>query len=194
MRRITRHGHAQPVLVRSRNESRVDTAHFFGYRSAGWENPCASLNDIAWFSPLPQQDVIKNWLTHFFSFGTRQATIILDPIVAVELKNNGFATKQQFADYLAEKSATPGWLYWSTHQEEYKKAKAGVEPFASYLKLGETAEVPVSRFVRTPPRRAQADAPPRSPIEVLAVGGGTNTYWSGGDFSHLVSASIDKWK
>ncbi len=155
----------------------------------GW-----SMNDIAWFSPLPQQDVIKNWLTHFFSFGTRNATIIVDPIVAVELKKNGFATKQQFADYLAEKSATPGWLYWSTHQEDYKKAKAGVEPFASYLKLGETAEVPVSRFVRTPPRGAQPGAPPRTPIEVIAVGGGTNTYWSGGDFSHIVSASIDKWR
>ena len=156
---------------------------------SGW-----SFNTIAWFSPLPQQDVIKNWLTHFFSFGTGSATIIVDPIVAVELKNNGFATKQQFADYLIEKSANPGWLYWSTHEEEYKKAKEDVEPFASYLKLGETAEVPVSRYVKRPPRGAPASTPPRNPIEVLAVGGGTNTYWSGGDFSHVGSVSIDKWR
>ena len=157
---------------------------------SGW-----SFNTIAWFSPLPQQDVIKNWLTHFFSFGTGSATIIVDPIVAVELKNNGFATKQQFAAYLMEKSANPGWLYWSTHEEEYKKAKEGVEPFASYLKLGETAEVPVSRYVRrTPPPGAPTGMPPRNPIEVLAVGGGTNTYWSGGDFSYVGGASIDKWK
>ncbi|MBF8269769.1 MAG: hypothetical protein HW386_1478 [Gammaproteobacteria bacterium] len=156
---------------------------------SGW-----SFNTIAWFSPLPLQDVIKNWLTHFFSFGTGSATIILDPIVAVELKHNGFASKQQFADYLIEKSANPGWLYWSTHEEDYKKAKEGVEPFASYLKLGETAEIPVSRYVRMPPRGAPAGTPPRNPVEVLAVGGGTNLYWSGGDFSHVVSASIDKWR
>ena len=156
---------------------------------SGW-----SFNTIAWFSPLPLQDVIKNWLTHFFSFGVGSATIIVDPIVAVELKNNGFATKQQFADYLIEKSANPGWLYWSTHQDEYKKAKEGVEPFATYLKLGETAEIPVTRYVRMPPRGAPAGTPPRNPIEVLAVGGGTNLYWSGGDFSHVVSTSIDKWR
>jgi hypothetical protein len=156
---------------------------------SGW-----SFNTIAWFSPLPQQDVIKNWLTHFFSFGTGSATIILDPIVAVELKNNGFASKEQFAQYLMEKSANPGWLYWSTHQKEYEQAKQGVEPYASYLKLGETDEVPLSRYVRRPPMGAPPGAPPRNPIEVLAVGGGTNTYWSGGDFSYVTSASVDKWR
>jgi len=156
---------------------------------SGW-----SYNNIAWFSPLSQQDVIKNWLTHFFSFGTSSATILLDPVTAAELKKNGFETKQQFAEYLMEKSATPGWLYWSTHEAEYKKAKEGVEPYASYLKLGETAEIPVSRYVARQRRGAPPNAPPRTPIEVIAVGGGTNTYWTAGDFSYVVSASIDKWR
>jgi hypothetical protein len=156
---------------------------------SGW-----SLNDIAWYSPLPQHEVIKNWLTHFFSFGTSRATLILDPIVADDLKANGFATKQQFIDYLVENTRTPGWLYWSTHQEEYEKAKQGVEPYASYLKLGETAEVPVSRFVKRPPRGAPAGAEPLNPIEVLAVGGSTNTFWSGGDFGYITSVSIDAWR
>ena len=156
----------------------------------GW-----SLNDIAWFSPLSQQAVIKNWLSHFFSFGTtRQATVILDPTVALELKASGFNTKQDFIDYLSKNSTTPGWLYWSTHEKEYQEAKQGIEPYASYLKLGETAEVPVSRYPKRVPRGAPAGTPPRNSIEVLVVGGSTNPYWSGGDFGYATSASIDKWR
>jgi len=148
---------------------------------SGW-----SLNDIAWYSPLPQHEVIKNWLSHFFSYGTSRATLILDPIVAADLDANGFATKQAFTDYLVENSTTPGWLYWSTHEAEYEQAKNGVEPFASYLALGKTAEVPVSRFV--------SRAGTQSPIDIVAVGGSTNTFWSGGDFGYLQSVSIDDWK
>jgi len=156
---------------------------------SGW-----SLNDITWYSPLPQQDVIKNWLTHFFSFGTNRATLLLDPLVAADLKANGFQTKEQFTEWLAKNSRTPAWLYWSTHEDEYKKAKAGEEPYASYLKLGDTAEIPVSRFSGAPSSGLTAAPANASPIEIVAVGGGTNTFWSGGDFSYVGSASIDKWR
>ena len=157
---------------------------------SGW-----SLNDIAWYSPLPQKDVIKNWLTHFFSFGTNRATLLLDPIVAADLQANGFKTKEDFAQWLAKNTKTPAWLYWSTHEDEYKQARQGVEPYASYLKLGDTAEIPVSRFTSRP-RGGGLTAAPRNanPIEIVSVGGGTNTFWSGGDFSYVGSASIDKWR
>ena len=156
---------------------------------SGW-----SLNDIAWYSPLPQHEVIKNWLSHFFSFGTNRATLILDPIVAADLQANGFKTKDAFIEYLMKNSTTPGWLYWSTHEEEYEKAKQGVEPYASYLKLGKTAEVPVSRFVRRQPAGGIGDQPSPDPIEIVTVGGGTNTFWSGGDFGYVGSVSIDSWR
>ena len=156
----------------------------------GW-----SFANIAWFSPLPIHEVIKNWQSHFFSFGTtRQSTLVLDPTVAVELKNAGFETKQDFIDYLCEETTTPAWLYWSTHQEQYEQAKQGVEPYASYLKLGETAEIPVSRYVKRPARGAPQGSPERNPIEVVVVGGSTNPYWSGGDFGLNVSANIDEWR
>ncbi len=156
---------------------------------SGW-----SLNDIAWYSPLSQPEVIRNWLTHFFSFGTGQATLILDPVTAADVQENGYNTKDEFSDWLAKTSKTPAWLYWSTRPNDLKQAKAGVEPYASYLKLGEGAEIPVSRFLRRPRPGAPTDAPPSSAIEVLVTGGGTNTYWSGGDFSYVASASVDKWK
>jgi hypothetical protein len=80
-----------------------------------------------------------------------------------------------------------------------KKAKAGVEPFASYLKLGEGAVIPVSRFigrvVMGTPVNASVDFPASpTPIEIVVTGGGTNTCWAGGDFSYASSASIDKWR
>ncbi len=156
---------------------------------SGW-----SWNNIAWYSPLPQQEVIKSWLTHFFSFGTSSATLVVDPVVAADLQENGFATKEQFAEWLSKNSKTPAWLYWSTHEKELKQAKEGVEPFASYLKLGEGAEVPVSRYARRIAAGSTTALARATGIELLVTGGGTNTFWAGGDFSYLASASVDKWK
>ena len=158
----------------------------------GW-----SLNDIAWFTPPAQQVIIKNWLSHFFSFGTMRfanVTIMLDPTTAQEIKDNGFNTKQDFIDYLIKNSTTPAWMYWAVHQKEMEQAKQGVEPYASYLKMGENADLPVSRFRKMMPRGAPAGTPPRNPIQVVVVGGSTNPYWTGGDFRIARSVNIDKWR
>jgi hypothetical protein len=86
----------------------------------------------------------------------------------------------------------------------------GVEPSASYLKLGKRAEIPESCFLcdtkAQPLRAGEAPAKP-SPdakrpvpsitemcgsIEVVVVSGGTKAYWSGGDFSHITGMAVDK--
>ena len=149
---------------------------------SGW-----SLNNVAWFSPMPIHDVIRGWLEHFFSTSVSQATFILDPIVAKDIAAAGFATKEAYADYLVKNTGTPAWLYWQTRQNELKKAKEGVEPFAGYLKLGDNGVIPVSRFGRGRGKN-------RSGIEIIVTGGSTNAYWFGGDFSHVTSSSIDKWR
>ena len=33
-----------------------------------------------------------------------------------------------------------------------------------------------------------------SGVEIVVMGGETNTYWLGGDFSYVTSASVDKWR
>ena len=38
---------------------------------SGW-----SLNNIAWYSQMTTQDVMKNWLSHFFSYGYRICHIL----------------------------------------------------------------------------------------------------------------------
>ncbi len=163
---------------------------------SGW-----SINDIAWYSPLPQHEVIRGWLEHFFSFGTSQATLILDPIVAADVASKGFGSKEAFALYLAKNTGTPGWLYWSEHQKELQQAKEGVEPYAGWLKQGQGAVVPISRYVRRGPvgrnpafMASKDNNETTTSIEIVVTGGGTNTFWSGGDFGYVGSASVDQWR
>lgn len=163
---------------------------------SGW-----SFSDIAWYSPLPQHEVIRGWLEHFFSFGTGQATLVLDPIVAADVAANGYPTKEAFTKFLAEKTGTPGWLYWSQHERELKQAKEGVEPYAGWYKQGEGAVIPVSRYTRgggvtrnTAFMASKDNNEPTTSIEIVVTGGGTNTFWSGGDFGYAGSASVDQWR
>jgi hypothetical protein len=161
----------------------------------GW-----SLSDICWYSPLPVYKVIRGWLEHFFSTSVGGATLILDPTVAADVSAAGFKSKEAYADYLVKNTGTPGWLYWQTREKELEQAKQGVEPFASYLKVGENGVIPMSRFAERltlgVPVNAFGGGLPANytPIEILVTGGGTNTYWSGGDFTYSSSVSIDKWR
>lgn len=167
---------------------------------SGW-----SYNNIAWYSKLPNHDVMKHWLTHFFSFGTGAATFMIDPVTAEQIYDFGFDSKEKLADYLAKNSKTPAWLYWQRREKQIEMGENGDEPYASYLKMGPDADIPQSRFIRMSPGRQ--DAPSESgraflrdeidtdnSLEILVVGGGTNTYWGGGDFSYMSSALIDKWR
>ena len=167
----------------------------------GW-----SYSNIAWYSPLPQHEVIRGWLENFFSFGTTQATLVLDPIVAADVAENGYKTKEAFARYLADNTGTPGWLYWSDYPQSLKRAESGEEPYAGWLKKGRDFVVPSSRYkrnLRIPGSGggfatsgfASADeetGPTR--IEIVVTGGGTNTFWGGGDFGYIGSASVDQWR
>lgn len=161
---------------------------------SGW-----SFNTIAWPSPLPIHEVIRGWQENFFSFGASQSTIVLDPIVAADLASNGFSSKEAFSRYLVENTGTPGWLYWSTHPDELEQAESGVEPYAGWLKQGRGMVIPVTRF-KGPAIDAfsaeltQDQTRRTTPIEIIVTGGGTNTYWAGGDFGYVGSASIDQWR
>lgn len=160
----------------------------------GW-----SMSDIAWYSPMPIHEVIRGWLEHFFSFNVNGATLVLDPVVAADVAAKGFKSKEAFASYLAKNTGTPSWLYWQNHENELKQATAGVEPYAGYLKLGQNGVIPVSRFDRNIASarnflatKDNAESP--TSIEIVVTGGGTNTFWSGGDFAYMASALVDKWR
>jgi hypothetical protein len=63
-----------------------------------------------------------------------------------------------------------------------KQGKSGVEPFATWLKYPDGALIPKSSFW------------PDVPVEIIVVGGETNAFMQFGDFRHVSTASVDKWR
>jgi hypothetical protein len=112
------------------------------------------------------------------------ATIVMDPLVARNLKENeGFITKQDFAKMLSKKIRIPAGQYWKTDQIDMlvaSEAYKGVEPYASWKKLPDDALI----------------APYHKPenINIIVVGGETSPLFKTSDYGYSGSASIDKWR
>lgn len=136
--------------------------------------------------PEPQHMTMKRAIENFQVFGpamTMQAMLVLDPVTAKNVEGEGFDTKEKFSQWLRENVLQiPGW-YWLKNKADLEKAKAGVEPYASWLKFPEGAVIPVPRFTPKDP-----------PIEVVVVGGGTQPCWLVGNVQYVTSASVDKWR
>jgi hypothetical protein len=113
----------------------------------------------------------------------RQVTLLLDPIVASDLKEfGGFQTKESLSEWLLKNTPSPAQGYWRDHPDQMKQAKSGVEPYATWLKYPEGALIPASSFW------------PEVPVEIIVVGGETNAFMQLGDFRHVSTASVDKWR
>jgi hypothetical protein len=74
------------------------------------------------------------------------------------------------------------WNYWNALPSDLKKAKAGVQPFASLLKRAPESDSPLRLFA------------PEAGVEIAVTGGETNSFWYAGDFRYMASSSVDKWK
>ncbi|MFA5308952.1 MAG: UGSC family (seleno)protein [Dehalococcoidales bacterium] len=112
------------------------------------------------------------------------ATIIIDPLVARNLKENeGFATKRDFCVWLSKNLKIPAGRYWGTDHVDLMMGhlpNKGVEPYASWKKA------PPDELI---PHYFNADN-----INILVVGGETSPLWKASDYGYLTSASIDKWR
>ena len=112
------------------------------------------------------------------------ATIIMDPLVARNLKENeGFNTKQDFCHALSQNIKMPAGQYWKTDHIDMlvaSQAYKGVEPYASWKKLPDDALI----------------APYHNPdnINIVVVGGETSPLWKATDYGYAGSASVDKWR
>jgi hypothetical protein len=179
----------------------------------GW-----SISNYGAYIDLPHHEIMKWQLQNWFTSGTGaggSAVLLIDPVVAKDLKElHNFDTKEKLAGWLVQNATTPAWHFWERTESQLKQAQAGAEPFASWLKLGNMVSLPTSPFMRRfqaggpgegnapgkiaskePAPKAGAPArPARTPIEIIVLGGETNPYWIGGDFSYISSASVDKWR
>jgi hypothetical protein len=112
------------------------------------------------------------------------ATIIMDPLVARNLKENeGFATKKDYARWLSENIKMTAGQFWKTDYIDMlvaSEAYKGVEPYASWKKLPDDALI----------------APYHNPdnINIIVVGGETSPLWKAADYGYSGSQSIDRWR
>ena len=112
------------------------------------------------------------------------ATIIMDPLVSKNLKENeGYNTKQDFCRAISENVKMPAGVYWKTDHIDMlvaSEAYKGVEPYASWKKVPDEELIP----------------PYHNPdnINIVVVGGETSPLWKATDFGYSGSASIDKWR
>ncbi len=111
------------------------------------------------------------------------ATIIMDPTVARNLKENeGFQTKQDFTRWLSQNVKIPAGRYWKTDYIDMlvtPRANQGEEPYASWKKAPEDALIPHYNIPDN--------------INIVVVGGETSPLWKTADYQYVASAPIDKW-
>lgn len=152
---------------------------FRGYSLWHWKNTYAFdkhkaiLQMSGWVLPSIPMDNYKS-LCGF--------SLLLDPIVADDLVREGFPTKESLTQYIYENAQLPIEEFWQYHLVENTRrpAESGVEPLASLLK--QPQDTLIKRF-----------GSPEG-ISVFVVGGRTNDFWQGGDWSHTGSFSIDDWR
>ena len=119
--------------------------------------------------------------------------LLLDPIVAQELVDLGFATKADLIAWIHDNVKIPAREYWDSYTAKTfarEEADLGVEPYATYAKAGPDDLIPVFE-----PER----------LNIVVVGGSSNGQW--GSFNgrpldprfrndpndpHVVS--IDRWR
>jgi len=112
------------------------------------------------------------------------ATIVMDPLVARNLKENeGFTTKQDFCHWMSQNIKMPAGQYWKTDYIDMlvaSQAYQGEEPYASWKKLPDDALI----------------APYHNPdrINLIVVGGEISPLWKASDYGHTISVSIDRWR
>jgi hypothetical protein len=90
-------------------------------------------------------------------------TFIVDPLVAKNLRAEGFKTKQEACKWIVENSKVPAGHYWESQMQSgfgAALATQRIEPFASWAKLPKDALI-------TPGRSPQD-------VNILVVGGETN--------------------
>lgn len=112
------------------------------------------------------------------------ATIIMDPTVARNLKENeGFSTKEAYCRHLSDNIKMTAGRYWKTDYIDMlvaSEAYKGVEPYASWKKLPDDALI----------------APYFDPnrINLIVAGGETSPLWKASDYNHLICVPVDKWR
>jgi hypothetical protein len=106
--------------------------------------------------------------------------LLIDPSVTPPLLRFGFDSKEKLIKWVKENVTVPKYHYWLDQEViNYKlgPARAGREPYATWLKLPEDAPIPYL-----------------DNVEVVVVGGSGNIRWSVNECSYRRSVKVDDWR
>ena len=111
------------------------------------------------------------------------ALVVCDPLVAKNLKEAGFDTKEKLSEWLQmnTKMTVADYKESSYVASMTRRArKKAIQPYAGWFKLPATARIP--RF-----------ASPKD-IEIVVTGGETLAVFQAGNLKYMTSAVVDKWR
>jgi hypothetical protein len=111
------------------------------------------------------------------------ALIVCDPLVAKDLKTQGYDTKEKLSEWLQKNTQISVGDYKEesfVSQYDAPRAKQGIEPFASWFKLPPTSRIP--RFASP------------GDIDVVVTGGEIQAVFQAGNLKYVTSVAVDKWR
>jgi hypothetical protein len=131
----------------------------------------------------PPQDLMRDYMKSLSAQGS-SATILMDPTVAALLKNvHGFQTKASLSQWLSQNVEKTVASYWGNAvvaSISEALAAQGLEPYATWKRL--PADAAIKPFNN-----------PRG-IQLVVVGGKSQSTWFATDFRLGRGISIDAWK
>jgi hypothetical protein len=110
------------------------------------------------------------------------AMVIIDPLTAKSLKQQGYDTKEKLTEWLWKNTTVSAKDYresFLAYVWIYPRALRGEEPYATWWKLPDDARVPCW--------------PKPDDINLVVMGGQTNTFFQVGNMNYIRSISIDDW-
>ena len=108
--------------------------------------------------------------------------VILDPLTAKLLKDQGYDTKEKLQDWLWKNTTITAKEYresFLAHVWLYPRALAGEQPYATWWKASDDTPIPCW--------------PKVDDIALVVAGGQTNAMFQVGNLNYSRSVSIDKW-
>jgi len=145
---------------------------FYGCQS---QNTMMVLRDEDW------QWVLQRFIGGLGPPNRGSKLLLIDPAVTGPFLRYGFDTKEKLIEWVKQNVTTPKYHYWLDQEViNYKlaPARAGQEPYATWLKLPDDAPIP---FL--------------SDVNVVVVGGSGNIRWSVNECGYSNrSVRVDEWR
>ncbi len=141
---------------------------------------CQSQNTMMVLRDEDWDWVLKRFIGGVGSPQRGSKLLLIDPAVTPPLLRFGFDTKEKLIEWVEKNVTTPKVHYWLDQEViNYKlgPARAGREPYATWLKLPDDAPIPYLEGV-----------------EVVVVGGSGNIRWSVNECGYSRSVAVDKWR